>query len=193
MIGPFFDAHIRPPRGGWNYTYQGELIQGYSESDIVEKITRIQRNNATFTTSQAIRDEIWKYFCSREPTRCGMATPPAPLPDAPAGVSLVSREITPVVQGPPIWTFLNTLACVWRPGLHDYFLATCDAVSAILECPDCRNEWRRQLNEHPPVSLDTRLKVCQWVNSRHNAVNARAGKLHYPYWRMVTEFGAPLP
>ena len=187
----FFDAHIRPPKGGWNYPLNGELITAYGEGELIEHIAKWQRNNGQFVSEDAIRELIWDYFCRREPDRCGMhGVAPMSEETTPVG-ELIPAEKTPERQGPPIWTFLNTLAAQWNPGLHHYFMATMDAIIVILECPICRDEWRKLLFQYPPDKLGTRLAVCQWVNARHNDVNARKGKQLYPYSKMVTEYGAP--
>lgn len=192
MPNRFFDAHVRPPRGGWSFPFKGEVLTGYSESEIVDQIARVQRNNASFVSEAAISEELWAYYCRREPERCGLApTPPAP-DGRPAPIDFMPRNVTPEVQGPPIWLFLNTLAVQWMPGLHDYFLATCDAIIVMLECPVCREEWRKILADDPPAGLNAKYAVCQWVNRTHNRVNANKGKQDFPYWKMVTEFGAPI-
>lgn len=185
----FHDASIRPPRGGWVYVVGGQQFTGYSESELIEAIGKWRRNNATYSSDESIAHEIWDYFCRREPERCGgVYTRPG---DALSPLGAVPAEKTPKLQGPPIWLFLNTLAAQWVPALHDYFLATCDAISSILDCPDCRAEWQQILGSNPPAGLTTRLAVCQWVNRVHNLVNAKTGKLPFAYSRMVTEFGAP--
>lgn len=195
MSKRFFDASVRPPRGGWLFVVGGVQFEAYSEGDLVGEVAKWRRNNGTYVSDTSIEHEIWDYLCRREPDRCGETIyPPAPAPEGtPAGALIVPREVTPAVQGPGIWLFLNTLAVQWAPGLHDYFLATCDAIIAMLECPECREEWRRLLADDPPLALGSKLQVCQWVNRNHNKVNAKLGKQEFPYWKMVTEFGAPIP
>lgn len=190
MPNRFFDAHVRPPRGGWNFEYQGKLINGYSESEIVEAVRRVQQNNGSYVSDAAISEMLWRYYCAREPDRCGQRVS-APVASFAPGQFVVKAEVTPEIQGPGIWLFLNTLAVQWTPAFHDYFLATCDAIIVILECPDCRTEWRRLLTDYPPVSLASKLAVCHWVNDRHNDVNRKIGKQQFPYERMVSQFGAP--
>lgn len=185
----FYNAHIVPPRGGWVYPIGGAEFTAYTEGDIIQALIRWQQNNGKYVSDAAAAEEIWAYYCAREPVRCGMTVPaPGSAPD-PSG--LVPADKTPEVQGPPIWLFLNTLAAQWNPALHAYFLATVDAILVIIECPDCREEWRRLVSIYPPAGLTTRFDVCRWVNKLHNAVNAKRGKMNFPYAKMVTEFGAP--
>lgn len=191
MPSKFFDAHIRPPRGGWYYVVGGRDFQGYNESDLVAAIKKWRVNNGTYAGDDAIVAEIWDYFGRREPERLGVSAIPILNAPEPLPSSLVPAEKTPERQGPPIWLFLNTLAAQWNPALHDYFLATCDAILSILDCPDCRGEWSKLLVKFPPAQLNTRYAVCQWVNLVHNEVNDRKGRRAYPYASMVTEFGAP--
>lgn len=189
----FYDAQVRPPRGGWAYPVAGELVTAYSESELVDKIRKWEQNNGVFTTEADIQERLWEFFCDREPDRCGRHGVVSSIDRPPKPGLAVMADKTPELQGPPIWTFLNTLAAQWNPGLHQYFLATVDAIIVILECPNCREEWRRIIGLHPPTDLATRLEVCHWVNDRHNDVNQRKGKSLFPYVRMVTEFGAPPP
>jgi hypothetical protein len=130
------------------------------------------------------------YYCNREPKRCknAMAEHSATVKSANAPV-----EVTKEMQGPPIWTFLNTLAVQWQPALADYFLHTVDTISAILVCPICQTEWQTLLRNRNPRNISSKLEACIWVNAVHNEVNARVGKPAYPYSRMVTDWGAPLP
>lgn len=183
-----FDTEIRPPRGGWSYPIAGEIVTKYSEGAIVGELKRWRVNNNTFVSDEALMREVWQYWCDREPERCGQ------LPGASSGSARLfqPRPVTKELQGPPIWTFLNTIAVQWTEGLHPYFLATCNAILGVLECPDCRGEWRRLLNDYPPASIASRVAACQWVNLVHNEVNKRKGGSIYPYQRMVTEWGAPL-
>lgn len=189
----FFDSHIRPPKGGWQFPIQGRLITAYSEQEVVEAVQKSRVNNGGVLDEDAIRTEIWQYYCDREPERCGRSGKQVPIRGPVLDSQLVQAPITPELQGPPIWMFLNTLAAQWSPSIHDYFLATCDAIIVILECPNCRNEWRAILRDHPPAVIRTKLQACQWVWMVHNLVNARTGKQQYPYRSMVLEFGAPIP
>lgn len=185
-IVKFPDYSVRPPRGGWSLPIGGQIVTKYSEGDILAELISWQRNNGTFTTRADAEAKLWSYYCSREPSRCGGKGEPL------VTEAFVSpKERTPSVQGPPIWTFLNTLAAAWTPDLHDYFLQTCNAVLSILECPNCRIEWQAMLAKHPPASLMSRLDACKWVNMIHNEVNRRADKPTYHYSRMVAEYGAP--
>lgn len=192
-IGPFFDASIRPPRGGWHYPVGGAALGTfYSENEVLEAMEKWERNQPNPRTEAQLRQALWAYYCEREPHRCG-GKPENPGAKVSAGVylPLEPSEITKEMQGPPIWLFLNTLAAVWTPGLHHYFLATVDAIGAMLVCAKCQQEWRSLRREIPPEPLASRFAVCQWVNTVHNRVNAKAGKPHFPYTEMVVKFGAP--
>lgn len=190
-IAKFYDRQIKPPRGGWHFPLSGgNTLSRHSESDILAELKRWRKQNGTFVSDLDLERELWNYYCSREPARCRATTADA---QKVASVSVSGPvEVTKEMQGPPIWTFLNTLAVQWTPGLHDYFLATCDMLPAILVCPICTEEWRRLLRNRPPQALSTRFAVCQWLNAVHNEVNQRVNKPAYPYSRMVTEYGAPL-
>jgi len=151
-------------------------------------MARLRKNNGSYVNEASIEAELWDYFCSREPVRCGK------MPHEVAAMSkpLKSREITKELQGGPIWTFLNTLAAVWEEGLHPYFLATCNAIVSILECPDCQREWRLILKETPPSGLKNKLSVCRWVWNAHNTVRRRIGRADYPWEAAVKEWGFPV-
>jgi hypothetical protein len=185
----FFDAHIRPPKGGWSFPIGGTLVTRYSENDITDEIRKWRQNNGTYTSDAAITEELWAYYCARDPGRCGIRG--EELKTLERAKALPPAEKTPEMQGRPIWMFLNTIAAQWLPGTHDYFLATCDAIIVILECPKCREEWRSLLAQFPPAALKSRFEVCRWVNKVHNEVNSRLGKSSYPYSRMVSEYAAP--
>lgn len=188
-IVKFFDVEIKPPRGGWNFPIGGETVLARSEGEIFDALKAWQKNNSTFVSDEATLREMWDYWCQRESTRCGML--PSDFKET-AQARMVPRAITKELQGPPIWTFLNTLAAQWSPGLHPYFLDTCNAIHTILECPDCQREWRAIMHETPPTSIKSRLAACQWVNAAHNIVNRRRGVSEYSYARMVREWGAPI-
>lgn len=188
-IAKFFDAATKPPKGGWHFTL-GELrFDGSNESEVMAKVKKWRQNNLTFVSDIDIEREVWAYWCARQPERCfqrGEKT-------APALGTIKPAELTKQLQGPPIWTFLNTLAVVWEPGLHPLFLNLCDSISVILQCPVCRFEWQSILRTNRPTNLASRLEVCRWVNDVHNQVNRSAGKPAYPYEQMVSQWGAPLP
>lgn len=188
MITKFYDLGTRPPRGGFNYPVGNEIIMKHSEGDVLDELRKYRKNNGTYVSDDELLREMWAYWCQREPTRCGMLPHEA---EEHAKRNLAPRPVTKELQGPPIWAFLNTLAVQWNDGLHPYFLATCNAILAMMECPDCRREWSQILRETPPTVVKTRLAACQWVNGVHNTVNRRRGVSEYPYDRMVREWGAP--
>lgn len=189
-IAKFWDRNIRPPKGGWHYNLPGNVtLEKHSESEIFEAVKKWRKNNGTFTSDIDIERELWTYYCNREPKRCKAtladSVTPSPAPDGPV-------EVTKEMQGPPIWTFLNTLAVQWTPSLQDYFLTTVNVISAIMVCPICQHEWQIIVRQRNPDRISSRLEACKWINDVHNQVNARVGKRAYPYSRMVTEYGAPL-
>jgi hypothetical protein len=190
-IAKFWDRQIKPPKGGWHYNLSGNVtLERHSEAEIHAAVKQWRQNNQTFASDLDIERELWVYYCNREPKRCknAMAEHSATVKSANAPV-----EVTKEMQGPPIWTFLNTLAVQWQPALADYFLHTVDTISAILVCPICQTEWQTLLRNRNPRNISSKLEACIWVNAVHNEVNARVGKPAYPYSRMVTDWGAPLP
>lgn len=183
----FFDIDIRPPRGGWAYTYKGVPHSAHSEGELIESILALERNNGRQTPREEIEREIWTKYCANEPTRCGF------LPhEVPAQPALAPREVTKELQGPPIWGFLNTMAVQWQPGIREMFAGICEGIISIMVCPICRTEWRAILDAKHPGKLETRYEVCRWLWDAHNTVNSRAGKSFYSYERFVSEWGAPL-
>lgn len=188
-IVKFHDAGIKPPKGGWHFAIAGQTFTGNNESEVASKLKRWRTNNATFVSDLDIERELWAYWCGRQPQRCYAGLPAKSHVER----ALKPAEVTKELQGPPIWTFLNTLAVAWEPSLHPLFLHLCDSISIILVCPLCIAEWQRILRDNRPNDLSTRLEVCQWVNDAHNEVNARAGKPAYPYDAMVAHWGAPMP
>lgn len=189
MIPKFFNAGVKPPKGGWSFIINGNQFSGSSESEVAGKLKKWRQNNLTFVSDLDIERELWAYWCNRQPERCYQRAEKT----APALGSVKPAELTKEIQGPPIWTFLNTLAVVWEPGLHPLFLNLCDSISIILQCPLCRQEWAAILRENRPTKLSSRSAVCHWVNDVHNQVNSRVGKPAYPYEQMVSQWGAPLP
>ncbi len=179
-----------PPRGGWAIELDGRDYAAFSEGELVEKIARFRRNNGGDTNETNIRRTIWNVFCHREPQRCSDRRNPA-NEVAIAAAPVVQRDLKPEVMGPWIWQFLNLAAVRWNPGSSLWFNSTLDMVTVLLECPICREEWRTVLHDNPPAGFQTPRDVCIWLNNAHNAVNIRIGKAIYPYYRMVSEYGAP--
>jgi hypothetical protein len=167
-------------------THRSETV--HSESDAITAIAKWRRNNGTFVSTIDVEREIWDRLCKSEPKRCGLVV----LRHEKTPADIIPRERTPEVQGPPIWTFLNTLAAAWTPGLHDYFLLTIDSIGAILDCQHCREHWREVVRDNPTTEIKTRYAACKWVNDCHNAVSRLAGKSFFPYSEMVRLYGAPL-
>lgn len=171
----FFDAHITGPRGGW--VYGG--IQKYNEHDLVEAVSRARINNGTFVSEDKIREELWAHFCAREPERCGG------LPAAVSG-SVATQEprvIGPKVYGPWMWNFLALSAVHFD---KTFFVALCNRLLSMIECPDCLSEWRSILEDDPLDSIGNGTQASGWVLRQHNRVNAKLGK---PQWSLSQFFG----
>lgn len=186
----FHNAHVIPPKGGWHYVLDGHRFDAYSEDDLVQEIRKYQRNNGVYKGEDAIVEALWRYLCRQEPNRCGdkQYMPSAEeraMPGAP-------RDLKPEVMGPWIWRFLNLAAVRWEPASHEFFLSVCDQIVVLLECPICREEWRRILATTPPTYISSRKQACEWVLGVHNSVNQRLGKTLFTYSQMVSEYGAPL-
>lgn len=188
-VNKFWNAASVPPRGGWHFTIQGERIERHSEGEIIDAIRKVRVNNGTFTSDADIERDLWRYYCAQEPKRCEQTSRHS---REPAVVDVAPREITKEFEGPKIWAFLNILAVVWEPSLHNYFLQTVAAIVSVLQCPVCREEWRRTLAAFPVDSIQSRYDACRWVWTVHSSVNSRTEKAFYPYARMVTEWGAPM-
>jgi len=181
----FFDAHVRPPRGGWTFTIAGRKVEKHSESEVISELRKWRQNNNTYVDDESLSREVWGYYCSREPERCGQSASNV------SPTAIVPKDLTPEVVGPIIWKHLNLSAARWNPGLREWFLSYLDIISVLIECPVCQNEWRSIVSEKSPVTLNSRLSVCQWVNWAHNRVNSKRGKSQFSYERMVIEYGAP--
>lgn len=190
-IPKFHDAAERSPIGGWHYYYntldRDTLFQRSSADEVIEELERYRRNNHTFTSRNDLEAEVWRYYCSRQPDRCGQIDAPAnPQPFLP-------NDQKPEFFGPIIWRFLNLAATRFQFAGGDFFQQTIARVHDLMSCPTCREEWARILATNPTAGISTTLQACQWVNRVHNIVNLSKGKALYPYEQMVIDYGAPLP
>jgi hypothetical protein len=190
-IPKFFDAEIRPPVGGWHYftnpSNHNTLFRKQSADAVIDEIQRYERNNGKQRPREEIEREVWQYWCSLQPERCGGA------PQQAGGiVPMLPKDIGKEFFGPIIWRFLNLAAVRFEFTGRDYFLSTVQHVHNLMTCPTCRQHWLHLLEKYPPTRITTTKEACVWVNTVHNEVNAIAGKGEYPYSRMVTEYGAPL-
>lgn len=154
---------------------------------VIEEIVKYRRNNGGDTDRAAIERELWNFWCSLDPQRCGQAAPVS----GPSGPYL-PRDQKPEFFGPIIWRFLNLAATRFDEAGRDYFLQTVGSVFNLMACPDCREHWLQILEQNNPTLILTKKQACQWVNRMHNLVNVRIRKVEYPYERMVTEYGAPI-
>lgn len=188
----FYDASERSPIGGWHYFYDpsdgSTMFKLSSPEEVIDELVRFRTNNRALTSRAEIEEELWKYWCSRQPERCGQtlginekATPFLPL------------DQTPEFFGPIIWRALNLAATRFEFIGRDTFLLIVGNVYNLMGCPDCRAHWMEILNANSPVSIFDAKDACLWVNRVHNLVNVSKGKAIYPYEKMVTEYGAPLP
>lgn len=197
MIIKFHNRAVMPPRGGWSFPINGELVTRYSEGEIIDALEQARRNAGTFTNRAALEYEVWAYYCGREPNRCaGYVVPGVRVGDEllPEGMVADEGAKAPVRQGPHIWRFLNVVAAQWTPTLAQYFLATINSIGQVLDCKLCKAEWANVRSEMPdPANIKSRIEACQWALAAHNKTNVKLGKPIYTYAKFVTEFGAPLP
>lgn len=100
-VAKFYDAEVRPPRGGWSVVIHGREFSGFSENDVKTAIKSWQINNGTFVSDHDIIEKIWAIWISREPDRQVRDFPKI-------GTSIVNlaraagRVITAAVEGKPI-------------------------------------------------------------------------------------------
>lgn len=190
-ISKFHDASERAPVGGWHYFYDpsdgSTMFKLGSADEVIEELVRFRSNNRTFTTREAIEREVWRYYCSRHPDRCGQTAP------AEGAKPFLPLDQQPEFFGPIIWRFLNLAASRFEFIGRDAFMLILQHVLNLMACPDCRNEWATILATNPPTAINTTKDACRWVNEVHNLVNVRKGKSLFTYEQMVTDYGAPLP
>lgn len=96
----FFDADVRPPRGGWHCVVEGVEFHGTSEDDVVQQVSQWRLNNGTFEGAAAVQAELWKKWCENEPTRC--IGYPSTMKMAKDLVKTAKRVVTAAVEGKPI-------------------------------------------------------------------------------------------
>lgn len=185
----FHDAAERAPVGGWHYFYDpsdGSTMFKLSSPDaVVDELVRYRRNNGQPSDRAAIEGEVWKYYCSRSPERCGGEAKSNIVPFLPL-------DQKPAFFGPIIWAHLNLAATRFNYIGAERFFQIVASMHGMMGCVDCQRHWVTVLNDNPPEVEDAK-SACLWANRVHNAVNALLGKPVYPYEKMVVEFGAPLP
>lgn len=188
-VQPFHDAIERPPQGGFHYFYDpadgSTMFRKYSADEVIDEVIRYRRNNGKDFARSAIATEVWTYWCSRQPERCGGAAKSNVVPFLP-------RDLTPKIWGPWIWNFLNLAAVRFDHIGPERFFQILSSVSPMMTCPQCQGHWALILEANPPEFSDAR-GASKWVNRVHNLVNAETGAAQYPYEKMVVEYGAPLP
>jgi hypothetical protein len=183
-IVKFHDVSVRPPRGGWHYKLAGQRIEANSQSELIALIRNHQKNNGVYNGDAEIERQLWQYYCLLEPSRCSGSTTRQPRLEQP----MKPVEFTPKFYGPIIWRFLNFAAVRFNP---EFFNRLCDALVAMIDCPECRDEWREILASEPPASLTTSHDACKWVLRQHNRVNAKLGKRTYTYAEAVAQYAFP--
>lgn len=188
-IPRFFDENERPAQGGWHYyedpARASTYFRLYSPGDVFEHVKKLRQNNGTFVSDVDIWRELWNYWCSREPGRCGLATPAAP-----AG-PVKPRELNAAMWGPIIWMALNLHAVRFDSIGKENFLRFIGTISSLMTCPECIAHWQEIVASMPPGTVSNASEACHWVNAAHDRVNAARGVASYPYSRMVLEYGAP--
>lgn len=193
-ITKFFNAAERPPIMGWHYYRDLNDRETYFRKDsaegVLEELKRQRVNNGKFVSDFDLWRELWDYWCSREPTRCGYSerTPAAELPAGP----LIPRDINPPFFGPIIWRMMNLVAARFDAVGHAQWLDFINIIHPTMTCPDCRQEWRKIVREHPPGDVHTTREACEWACRVHNIVNDRRGAPQYHYSRGVVEYGWPV-
>lgn len=188
-IAKFWNRNTVPPRNGWHFTVGGQQITRYSENEILQELRQWRKNNGTYVSDAALEKEIWDYYCSREPERCGTATV---ANRSTATVTLVHKELSKEEIGRILWRHLNLFAASWTPQLKGLFVQNVDVMLLLLSCPVCQNEWRQVVRDNPPHSISSRFQACQWAWNVHDQVNLRLGKTRYSYQQAAAEYGFPL-
>jgi hypothetical protein len=194
-ITKFYDAAERPPIMGWHYyddpNDRGTYFREASADAVFERVKRLRVNNAKHVSDFDLWRELWSYWCSREPKRCGQDA----TEYAVAGVSpgpLVPRDINPPFFGPIIWRMMNLLAARFDSTTPQFFRDFLYEVTPVMTCPACRQEWAKILLDYSPESVRTAREACEWVNRAHNIVNERRGSARYSYEQGVAEYGWPV-
>lgn len=189
MIQKFHDAAERAPSGGWSYFYDpsdgATMFKKSSPDEVIDEVVKYRRNNGQPHDRATIEAEIWRYYCSRHPERCGGEAKSNVVPFLP-------RDLKPADFGPPIWRFLNLAAVRFDHIGPERFFQILASILPMMGCPECQAHWARIISDNPPEVASAK-EACRWVNKVHNLVNAITGAAQYSYEAGVTEFGFPLP
>lgn len=187
----FHDAAERAPVGGWHYFYDptdGSTMFKLSSPDaVIDEIVKYRRNNGQNFARAEIEQEVWTYWCSRDPVRCGQNVEQRNI------VPFLPRDLTPKFWGPIIWQFLNIAAVRFDHIGAERFFGILASIMPMMSCPECQHHWALILEANPPDDVTSAKSACQWVNKLHNLVNAQTGAAQYAYEKMVVDYGAPLP
>lgn len=183
-IVKFFDAHSRPPRGGYLVTIEGLDFSGNDESQVQQQVSQWRRNNGTFTSEEDISAELWRYWCNRDPERCrvsggkpdGTVEPkPRPVEARPEVIRRGRYASSMDTEGPRLWAQLHVEALGaeldppgYRTAKFSYFVSRW---AASIHCDKCRSTFSLILARMPiPAS-----QFFEWSVAVHNAVNAEPG------------------
>lgn len=160
----FFNAAERPPIGGWHYytdpKTQTGRIKKASPREVFEQIKRYRVNNSTFTSDEKLWEELWNYWCGREPERCGLNTPPVP--------DFEPHQIT--WQDVALFAGMAALAISSGQPLVDQaeaerraaICAGCPMNQPLNDCPHCREAINALAQKMGGLSTsrDGELKAC---------------------------------
>lgn len=156
-----------------------------SPDAVIDELVKHRRNNGQNFSRASIEEEVWKYWCSRDPVRCGGSEATRPVPFLP-------RDQKPEFFGPIIWPFLNLAATRFDHIGPDRFFQIVASVVNLMSCPDCQRHWLEVISDNPPEVRDAK-SACQWVYLVHSLVSHHLGKPAYTYAQGVVDYGFPLP
>ena len=164
--------------GGWHYYYdvnnRETLFRLYSPEAVQDEIIKYRTNNRTFTNAQDVERELWAYWCSLHPERCG-------LPATPANAGpLLPLDQRPEFFGPIIWRFLNLAASRFDETGKEFFLQLTGAIFSLMGCPDCRQEYASIVAVDPPSKVNSKKKRRCGSTGFITSSMPSAGKLHTP-------------
>jgi hypothetical protein len=181
MKNLFHDDWQPPMPGGWHFHVDGEMIRGSSGEEVFEKVKRLLGNNKRHPGDAELERQLWDYWCSLNPARCGLSTQEM--------VPAVSREIPKTEWGRSLWLHINHTAVHFD---REYFLALCTALTRkLIPCHECRAHFSVIMNELPPWNITTQMQACEWAFETHNRVNERLGKRLFTWPQAMAQFGFP--
>lgn len=187
FIPKFFNPEMPPSPGGWHYWLDPETkrfpVFGHSPQEVFDQILRYAQNNAIRGFDPvALWRQLWGYWCSLEPNRCGAPKTPPTQP------ALPPKE----VWGPILWKTLNWLAVNYTDGTLFRDFVNAMYFGNLIPCQECRDHFGDIISDNPISGVVSQKTACQWVNRVHNRVNSLIGKRTYPYAQGIAEYGFPL-